>query len=204
MGHYRPRERGALLLALLIGVGLVWYGAAARGWTVVSPVAEGVVAAASSTSPERAATPLPTELRIPSISLTAPFEGPLALGAEGEPDVPTDYGKVGWYAHGPRPGEVGPAVVLGHVDSFRGPAIFWRLHEVEAGDEVFIDHEDGSTTRFVVTHTEETPSDSFPFASVYGNIDHAGLRLITCAGSYNRQEERYSHHVIVYARRVAS
>lgn len=142
----------------------------------------------------------PIKIKIPKINLVADFETPLGLGTEGEVMVPEAYEKVGYYKYGPTPGELGPAVVLGHVDSVDGPAVFYSLGQLEVGDEIEIDREDGSTAVFEVTNMERHLQSGFPTEQVYGNIDHAGLRLITCSGIFNKGIQRYSHNLIVFAK----
>lgn len=141
----------------------------------------------------------PVQIRIPDIAVNASFEEPLSLTSDGAIEVPKQFETVGWYKHGPTPGETGPSVVLGHVDSFEGPAVFWDLKKLREGDEILIDREDGTTVAFVVTKVEHRTQGSFPTEDVYGDIDHAGLRLITCSGFFNHDTLRYSHNLIVYA-----
>ena len=143
---------------------------------------------------------LPTTLRIAKINLEASFVAPLGLEASGEVSVPDSFTDVGWYQYSPTPGELGPAVVLGHVDSVKGPAVFFSLGQLEPGDEVLIDRADGNTARFLVERLERYEQVAFPTQAVYGNIDHAGLRLITCSGTYERGRDRYTHNLVVYAR----
>jgi len=144
----------------------------------------------------------PVQMRIPKIDLEAGFEGPLGLQADRSLQVPVSYDLLGWYKFGPTPGELGPAVVVGHVDSRLGPAVFWSLGSLVPGDEIFIDRADGTTATFVVTELERPRQNEFPTVRVYGDIDHAGLRLITCSGTFVRGEQRYTHNLIVYARLV--
>ena len=141
----------------------------------------------------------PYKLRIPAVDITAPFETPLDLTDEGGVVVPEAFDAVGWYKYSPTPGELGPSVVLGHVDSNTGPAIFWNLKNLKVGEEIYIDREDGTTATFSVTKLENHTQGSFPTSKVYSDIDHAGLRLITCSGLYNYRTLRYSHNLIVYA-----
>lgn len=142
----------------------------------------------------------PARLRIPSVGIVADFEAPLGIDEKGEVEVPTSFKTVGWYKYGPTPGELGPAVVLGHVDSINGPEIFYNLRRVELGDRVEIDREDGTTAVFEVTRIQNVAQAEFPTLEIYGDIDHAGLRLITCSGTFDRGIRRYSHNLIVYAR----
>jgi sortase (surface protein transpeptidase) len=144
----------------------------------------------------------PKTLRIPAIDLETTFEGPLGLNYDQTVQVPDSYEQVGWYQYGPTPGELGPAVILGHVDSYQGPAVFFSLGQLEAGDEIFIDRVDGTVATFTVTHLERHSQKDFPTEKVYGDIDHAGLRLITCTGNYDRSVLRYTHNLIVFAELV--
>ena len=145
---------------------------------------------------------LPTRLRIPKIDVDTTFTEPLGLDENQEVDIPYDFERVGWYKYGPTPGELGPAVILGHVDSFEGAAVFYHLGQLEAGDRVFVDREDGSTAIFEVTTYERPSQDDFPTQKVYGNINFAGLRLVTCTGQFDKGEQRYSHNLVVYAKLV--
>jgi len=142
----------------------------------------------------------PVRLRIPSIGVDAVFEDPLGVDANYEIEVPESYETVGWYKYGPSPGEIGPAVVLGHVDSYQGPAVLYALGQVEVGETIEIDREDGSTAVFAVESLEKHEQTGFPTAKVYSDLDYPGLRLITCTGTYDKGIQRYSHNLIVFAR----
>ena len=146
---------------------------------------------------------LPTRLRIPKINIDTVFVSPLELETNGEVAVPNSYTEVGWYKHSPTPGELGPSVILGHVDSYTGPAVFFYLGQLKEGDDIFVDREDGSTAQFKVVSLERPKQSEFPTERVYGNIDHAGLRLITCTGIYVKGKQRYTNNLIVYARLVS-
>ena len=142
----------------------------------------------------------PKRIRIPSINVDAAFEEPLGLDVDQAIEVPDAYETVGWYKYGPTPGEMGPSVVLGHVDSYQGPAVFYRLGQLKEGDEILIDRTDGTTATFEVERLSRHEQSDFPTREVYGDIDHAGLRLITCTGTYDHGSLRYSHNLIVFAR----
>jgi hypothetical protein len=118
-------------------------------------------------------------------------------------EVPTDAELAGWYVRGPRPGDPGPAVIAGHVDSHRGPAVFHRLGELDPGDEVVVRRADGSRARFAVQRLERWPKDTFPTDAVYREADGAELRLITCGGEFDRRGRRYEDNIIVFATAVA-
>ncbi len=147
---------------------------------------------------------LPTRLVIPSISIDTSFETPLGLKQNGEIEVPKSYTDVAYYKHGPTPGELGPSVILGHVDSYEGPAVFFSLGQLEEGDEIRVERKDGTVAVFAVTELERHPQSDFPTREVYGDLDHAGLRLITCSGFYDRDVLRYTHNLIVFAKLVST
>ena len=109
---------------------------------------------------------------------------------------------VGWFSRGPAPGALGPSVIAGHV-TWDGPAVFYRLRTMRRGDEVAVTREDGRTAVFTVSRVARYPQSQFPSRAVYGPIDHAGLRLITCGGKYDAARERYSDNVVVFAKLTA-
>jgi len=106
----------------------------------------------------------------------------------------------GWYALGPRPGEPGSAVILGHVDSKEdGPAVFFRLRELRRGDQIRVRRADGSTVRFVVQRTEQYDKQRFPTDDVYYPTLTPGLRLVTCGGEFDATARSYRSNIIVFA-----
>jgi Sortase domain len=141
----------------------------------------------------------PVRVRVPSIAVDSDLSR-LGVDASGALVPPSDFAEAGWFAAGTVPGDVGPAVLAGHVDSRTGPAVFYRLHEVAAGAEVLVDREDGTTARFVVTAVGRYPKAAFPTAEVYGPTPDAELRLITCGGDFDRAARSYVDNVVVYAR----
>ncbi|MDP9407859.1 MAG: class F sortase, partial [Actinomycetota bacterium] len=140
----------------------------------------------------------PTAVRIPSIGVTSPLVD-LGLTADGALDVPEDFDLAGWFELGTVPGDPGPAVVAGHVDSRSGPAVFYRLRELSPGDLVEVDRSDGAVARFRVDRVEQYPKARFPTAAVYGPAPGAQLRLITCGGVFDRSVAHYRDNVVVYA-----
>jgi hypothetical protein len=153
-------------------------------------------------TPPLAATP-PVRIRIPAIDVDSAVIG-LGLQPDGTLQVPADGSVAGWFTGAPTPGEHGPAVIAAHVDWNHAPGVFFRLRDLEPGDEVAVDRADGSTATFVVFGVEQYPKDAFPTERVYGDIDHAGLRLITCGGSFDRAARSYRDNVVVYAGLVGS
>ena len=139
----------------------------------------------------------PTRVKIPSIGLDSPLET-LLIGGDGALEPPRDFAKAGWYAEGTRPGDVGPAVIAGHVDSRRGPAVFYDLRKLVAGDEIEVVRGD-DTVRFTVVSTGWYPKNDFPTGAVYGPTPDRQLRLITCGGVFDRSLRSYKDNLVVYA-----
>lgn len=139
----------------------------------------------------------PTQLKIDKIGMDRKLSS-TAKNADGTIAVPKDPEVPGWYKLGPTPGELGPSVIVGHVDTYKGPAVFWRLRELVPGDTVEITRADNTTAKFKVDAVKQFSQSDFPTKEVYGNIDHAGIRLITCGGVYDRHSDRYSHNTVVY------
>jgi sortase (surface protein transpeptidase) len=142
--------------------------------------------------------PAPTHIRIPAIGVSASVVR-LGLERDGTLQVP-DYGVTGWYTGGPAPGETGPAVIAGHIDSLRGPAVFHRLRELRPGDEVAVGRADGSTVRFAVHGVAQYPKRTFPTEAVFGPSPDPLLRLITCGGTFDRSRQSYRDNIVVTAR----
>jgi sortase (surface protein transpeptidase) len=140
----------------------------------------------------------PTRVRMPSIGVDSRL---LWLGMDDHEALvpPSDFSRAGWFTGGPRPGETGPAVIAGHVESYEGPAVFFRLSELERGDEVVVDRADGTTARFTVTAVDRYPKDRFPTEQVYGSTPLPELRLITCGGEFDHDARSYRDNVVVSA-----
>ena len=146
----------------------------------------------------------PVSLSIPSIGVDSGSLVDLSTEADGSLEVPKDFSQPGWYSPGPAPGQYGPAVIAGHVDSKRGPAVFYRLGELRPGAAISVGREDGTTARFVVDRVERYPKDDFPTVEVYGDsTQRAELRLITCGGAFDAKTGHYVDNVVAYAHLVA-
>jgi LPXTG-site transpeptidase (sortase) family protein len=126
----------------------------------------------------------------------------LGVAADGAAEVPADYDLAGWFTEGGRPGSHGPTVLLGHVDSRSGPAVFHRLRELRAGDLVEVDTAGGGTARYAVQRAEQVAKDTFPTFAVFGATPQDVLRLVTCTGSFDRGEGSYTDNLVVHATRV--
>ncbi|MBW3620303.1 MAG: class F sortase [Actinobacteria bacterium] len=135
---------------------------------------------------------------IPRLGVEASLAG-LGLDDAGELDVPDRPEVAGWYVGGPRPGEVGPTVVAGHVDSTTGPAVFARLHELREGDVAHLVYRDGFVVTYRVRGVERYGKDAFPTEAVYGDTPVPALRLITCGGEFDRSAGSYRDNVVAYA-----
>lgn len=141
----------------------------------------------------------PTSIRIPSIGVRAPLD-PLGFdGAERTVEVPENPDHAGWYRHGSTPGAGGAAVILGHVDSLTGPAVFTRLRELRAGDAITVTMSDRSRLRYAVTKVATYVNAKFPARRVYRATGPSTLSLVTCGGVYDRAVGAYRSNVVVYA-----
>jgi sortase (surface protein transpeptidase) len=145
----------------------------------------------------------PVDLRIPAIGVQARLM-PLGLTADGGLQVPTDFALAGWYRLGPTPGEAGPVVIAGHVDSYQGPAVFFRLSRLRPGDWVRVARQDGLVTVFRVYGVGQYSKTAFPTDRVYANTESPELRLITCGGAFDTHVRSYSDNIVVYARLVST
>jgi hypothetical protein len=142
---------------------------------------------------------VPVRLQIPSIAVDAPIEA-VGLTADGLMDVPKQYDDVGWYALGPRPGDLGNAVIAGHVDSTSGPAIFWRLRRLVPGQEIGVVGDDGVIHEFVVTAVARYRRTDAPLERIFGATAGTHLNLITCDSdtSFDAQSDEYAGSIVVY------
>ncbi|MEU3731477.1 class F sortase [Streptomyces sp. NPDC033538] len=140
----------------------------------------------------------PTKVTVPAIGVSSALED-LGRDGDGAMRTPRDPDLAGWYTPGPAPGQRGPAVIAGHVTWDGDRSVFYRLGQLAPGYTVTVDREDGRTAVFTVDRVEQYPKDEFPTVEVYRDLDHAGLRLITCAGDYSAAERRYADNIVVYA-----
>ncbi|MEU8638743.1 class F sortase [Amycolatopsis sp. NPDC048633] len=147
----------------------------------------------------------PVSVDIPKIGAHSSLV-PLGVNADDTIQVPpvTTPLQAGWYTYAPTPGEVGPAVVLGHVDGNHQKGIFYRLKELAAGDRVSIARKDGTTALFEVTKVHQVPKQDFEKEGVYDDTAGPELRLITCGGVFDRSAHNYVDNIVVYARLVRS
>lgn len=117
--------------------------------------------------------------------------------------MPTSGDVTGWFNGAPTPGEIGPAIIVGHVDWKGKIGVFYKLKSLKKGDLVKVLRSDGRQVRYSVVRTLTVNKLKFPTELVYGNIDHAGLRLITCGGRFDSKLKRHVDNIIVFAKAVA-
>lgn len=146
---------------------------------------------------------VPAHVSVPRVGIDSGLQ-PLGLLRDGTLESPTQWQTAGWYADGVRPGDVGPAVIAGHVDSVSGPAVFFRLRDVRPGDAIAITDTGGRVVRFTVTDVHSYPKTHFPTDAVYGPTALPELRLITCTGEFDDQARSYLNNLVVTAVRAAS
>jgi sortase (surface protein transpeptidase) len=140
----------------------------------------------------------PIRVEIPAIGVSSELQR-LGRDRRGAIEIPDVWDTAGWYAEGARPGQAGPAVVLGHVDSRYGPAVFFRLRELAAGDRIVITRDDGSRVTFVVDRLERHAKTRFPTDEVYLSTLEPTLRLVTCGGPFDRGSGHYQDNLVVFA-----
>ncbi|MBB5854281.1 class F sortase [Amycolatopsis umgeniensis] len=194
-----------LVIGTLIGVALaavLTACAVPQPGQITSPAAPSTVSVTAPTA--TAAPPLgpskPVTLEIPAIGVRTGEIVDLGLTGDGSLQVPSDAITTGWFTGGPAPGELGPAVLAGHVDYKKVPGIFVRLKELKIGDEAVVHRQDGVDAVFTVYAVERHPKASFPTEKVYGDTTGPELRLITCGGDFDSSTGNYLDNVVAYAK----
>jgi len=143
----------------------------------------------------------PVRVEIPAIGVSSSLVR-LGLNPDRTMEVPGDFQVAGWFTGAPQPGQLGPAVIAGHVDSRTGPAVFYRLRDLRPGDQIRVVRADRRVVRFKVDSLVSYPKQSLPPDAVYGATTTPALRLITCAGSFDRSSRSYRDNLVVSATRV--
>jgi sortase (surface protein transpeptidase) len=201
--HLRlARSRVLAGVAALLAVIAIIAGVAACSSDAAPAPTPSVAAPGSIVVPTDAAQPMarsaPVRVHIPAIGVDSALMQ-LGLQADGTLQVPPSGFPAGWYTGAPTPGELGPAILAGHVDWSGQPGVFSRLRELTPDAQVTVTRQDGSAAVFRVTQVKQYPKDKFPTSEVYGDLDHPGLRLITCGGSFDRQTRNYEDNIIAFA-----
>ncbi len=150
---------------------------------------------------------VPVSVAIPAIDVSSPIQL-LGQHADGTLEVPAPgplYDDAGWYKYSPTPGELGPAVLVGHIDSAaNGPSVFFRLAALRRGETIEVTRTDGSVAIFVVNEVSTFRKAEFPTDLVYGNTNHAALRLISCGGLFDSDTGHYRDNIVVFASLVGA
>jgi Sortase domain len=214
--HRARRCLGAALLAVTLA-GCARAGAEDPG-PLPRPVASAPAPVTSTTASARPSGPTlpihsyvrvppspPVRIEIPAIGVSAPLVR-LGLEADGSMQVPDGavFDRPGWFTEGPEPGQLGPAVIAGHVDSRTGPSVFYRLRDLRPGDRVLVRRADGRTLRFEVESSRQYPKADLPTRDVFGPVPWPALRLITCGGAFDRASRSYTDNIVVNTRLVGA
>jgi LPXTG-site transpeptidase (sortase) family protein len=204
--------------AIIFAAGLVVIAAGTAGLLLTGhstpamrPVAAGVAALPAPTgpivAPPQSGAPKPVAA---PVSLTIPLIGvqtnliTLGLTSSGALQVPSTDKVAGWYTGSPRPGAIGSAIIVGHIDNVtNGDGVFYRLDTLARGDKIYVKRADGTLVEFSVTSVQEYLKDHFPTEDVYGPVPDAELRLITCGGAYDYTTHHYLSNIVVYAAEVS-
>lgn len=208
-----PPGRARIRLAGFGGVSLLTGGAMAILVAVLAQqhAPSPALAAAGGTGPPAARAPalhrsLPVSVTIPAIGVRSRLLR-LGLNKDGTIQVPnlnTSADEAAWYKYSVTPGQVGTSVIEGHVDSYRGPAVFFRLGALRPGNHINVTLTDGITAVFRVTGVREYAKDKYPANTIYGPAKYAALRLITCGGAFDDATGHYLNSVVVFASLVSS
>ena len=160
-----------------------------------SPLGPDPVSVAAALAPST-----PTEIEIPAIGVRAPITQ-VGQNADGTVQVPPldNHNLAAWYDRSVVPGQDGSSVILGHVDTYQGPSVFYDIKNLRRGDAIDVVRADGGTAVFTVIGVEEVQKSNFPTDSVYDNVPYPGLRLITCGGPFDQDRGSYLDNIVVYA-----
>jgi hypothetical protein len=209
-----PRALWALTaLLLLIGAGCLvaglrvhdhpLAGPVQRRHVIAAPVAAAPPSATAVPAPAVVARSVPVAVRIPAIGL-AVWLTQLGLNTNGTVEVPTSVQVPGWFSPGPSPGQVGSAVILGHVDSYKGPGVFFQLRTLQPGNRIEVNLADGVIATFKVTSVAMYQKTQFPDQEVYDSTGSSDLQLVTCGGAFDSQTGHYLSNIVVYSSFVSA
>ena len=201
------------VVLLLIGAGFLTVGLVGHQNSLAGPSAAQLATAsldgsAPTPTPSEMGAPVvarsvPVALRIPAIGVAVSLST-LGLNPDRTVQVPTNFQEPGWFRLGPSPGQVGSAVILGHVDSYQGPAVFFRLRSLQSGDQVEVSLADGMIARFVVNTVATYPKEQFPAQQVYASHGYSALQLVTCGGQFDKRAGSYLSNVVAYTTLVST
>ncbi len=143
----------------------------------------------------------PISLKIPAIGVSSEV---ITVGKlpDNSMQTPNNGTQVGWYKYSPSPGQIGPSVIVGHVDWINGPAVFWSLKDLKSGDIIKVKRQDKKVVEYKVDKIQQFSQDNFPTKAVYGNTDTPTLRLITCSGTFDSSTYQYDKNIVVFAKAI--
>jgi Sortase domain len=203
-------------LLLLAGAGCLVAGLQEHRHPLAGPVPQRPVSSARAATshahvvttttvppPAVVARSVPIAVRIPAIGLSV-WLTQLGLNANGTVEVPTSVKVPGWFSPGPSPGQVGSAVILGHVDSYQGPGVFFQLRTLQPGNQITVNLADGVVATFKVTSVVMYQKTQFPDQQVYGSSGSSELQLVTCGGTFDSQTGHYLSNIVVYSSFVSA
>jgi len=222
-GRYRPKQApqgigaGAILTAglILLAVGgLVVLHAMAGGVSLPPASAQQIPVTVGTAVPapvglSHMAPPLPpstpVRIEIPALAVNAPVMR-LGRNSDGTVQVPPlgNHNLAGWYDGSVTPGQAGSSVVLGHVDSYAGPSVFFSIKNLLRGDQIDVVRADGTVAAFAVDGVQKVAKVVFPTSAVYGSVPYPGLRLVTCGGPFDAGRGQYLDNIVVYAHLIGT
>jgi hypothetical protein len=193
----------AATVLLLFGVVVVAFGLRGSDQALPRPAPSPAAVKAAVTAPAMVTTldtvrSAPQTLKIPAIGLSVSLGTTLGLNADGTVQVPDNTVHPGWFSLGPAPGQLGSAVILGHVDSYLGPGVFFNLRTLAAGDLVDVVLANRVTAQFTVNSVAMYSKSEFPAQRVYGSHGSSALQLVTCGGVFDHQTGSYLSNIVVY------
>lgn len=203
-GRFRRRTYGVVAALALVGAVIALFGVSTPSVPLIQVLSQAPHRSSSPRVATLAAIPRsrPVNLRIPAIGVETALVV-LGLQSDGQVEMPTTTRVAGWYDDGPAPGQVGSAVILGHVDSYLGPGVFFQLKKLKAGDDVEVTLADGTMTRFEVTRVVLYAKSAFPDRLVYGSHGGRALQIVTCGGTFDSLTGHYVANVVVFTRLVS-
>ncbi len=192
-------HKSAALIAIGV-IGVLFFGSQVASSLRSAPIVKPAIIQPIKTAPTSSSLPAsqPTELQIDAIGIRASVQS-VGLDTTGAIEVPSQPNTAGWYAASRTPGEIGPSVIVGHLNNANGPALFWRLHELQPGAKIAVARQDGRTAFFTVTKIGQYTDKDYPVDKIYGATKNSELRLITCGGNLNLFTGHYEANTVVYA-----
>lgn len=191
------RRFGAAGAALALAAVLVsGCGSSTSNTSVAKTTSQAAATGVQTATPINRSTPV--SFKISSLNASGSLIS-VGLNADGSVQVPANYLQAGWYQKGPAPGEQGSAVILGHVDSYKGTGVFFTLKNTKRGDMIDVTRADGKTAHFKVTDVRMYLKSQFPDQLVFGPRGGATLQVVTCGGQFDKVAKSYESNVVVYS-----